>query len=125
MMILLIAIVVTIVKACRRLFSFSFHGAHRDLHSFPTRRSSDLTAEQGKPVAEAKGEILYGAAFIEWFAEEDLALDRKSTRLNSSHLGISYAVFCLKKKKHIRFYVHDDSIIIRLRHGAAACIVTN
>src|ERR1035441_10775649 len=28
-------------------------------------------------------------------------LDRKSTRLNSSHLGISYAVFCLKKKKHI------------------------
>src|SRR5262245_39695953 len=28
------------------------------------------------------------------------ARDRKSTRLNSSHLGISYAVFCLKKKKH-------------------------
>src|ERR1035438_10735190 len=28
-----------------------------------------------------------------------LAIDRKSTRLNSSHLGISYAVFCLKKKK--------------------------
>src|SRR5205814_5874099 len=27
-------------------------------------------------------------------------IDRKSTRLNSSHLGISYAVFCLKKKKH-------------------------
>src|SRR5947199_7298068 len=27
-----------------------------------------------------------------------LRLDRKSTRLNSSHLGISYAVFCLKKK---------------------------
>src|SRR5262245_65282891 len=29
----------------------------------------------------------------------DQAVDRKSTRLNSSHLGISYAVFCLKKKK--------------------------
>src|ERR1035438_8297704 len=28
--------------------------------------------------------------------------DRKSTRLNSSHLGISYAVFCLKKKKKTR-----------------------
>src|SRR5947199_7610467 len=28
-----------------------------------------------------------------------ILLDRKSTRLNSSHLGISYAVFCLKKKK--------------------------
>src|SRR5436853_4938650 len=32
-------------------------------------------------------------------AEFDRPLDRKSTRLNSSHLGISYAVFCLKKKK--------------------------
>src|SRR5205814_5367127 len=29
--------------------------------------------------------------------------DRKSTRLNSSHLGISYAVFCLKKKKKTRY----------------------
>ena len=29
-----------------------------------------LTAEQGKPLAEAKGEIAYGASFIEWFAEE-------------------------------------------------------
>jgi succinate-semialdehyde dehydrogenase/glutarate-semialdehyde dehydrogenase len=29
-----------------------------------------LTAEQGKPLAEAKGEILYGAAFIDWYAEE-------------------------------------------------------
>src|SRR3712207_7999369 len=29
----------------------------------------------------------------------DLLLDRKSTRLNSSHANISYAVFCLKKKK--------------------------
>src|SRR5947199_5994089 len=28
--------------------------------------------------------------------------DRKSTRLNSSHLGISYAVFCLKKKKQVQ-----------------------
>ena len=29
-----------------------------------------LTAEQGKPLAEAKGEIVYGASFIEWFGEE-------------------------------------------------------
>src|SRR5947199_10739179 len=33
----------------------------------------------------------------------DRRLDRKSTRLNSSHLGISYAVFCLKKKKKKSF----------------------
>src|SRR5699024_12233766 len=32
------------------------------------------------------------------------ALDRKSTRLNSSHVSISYAVFCLKKKKNIIIY---------------------
>src|SRR5437870_9852040 len=31
--------------------------------------------------------------------KEEIALDRKSTRLNSSHVAISYAVFCLKKKK--------------------------
>src|SRR3989442_5705652 len=31
----------------------------------------------------------------------DLSTDRKSTRLNSSHVRISYAVFCLKKKKNI------------------------
>lgn len=29
-----------------------------------------MTAEQGKPLAEAKGEVVYGASFIEWFAEE-------------------------------------------------------
>src|SRR2546426_10895249 len=33
------------------------------------------------------------------FPRDDQRLDRKSTRLNSSHLVISYAVFCLKKKK--------------------------
>src|SRR5215467_2708283 len=34
--------------------------------------------------------------------------DRKSTRLNSSHLVISYAVFCLKKKKNIIFIIIQD-----------------
>src|SRR3712207_8524025 len=36
--------------------------------------------------------------------EEVTDIDRKSTRLNSSHANISYAVFCLKKKKHNRRY---------------------
>src|SRR5260221_5293478 len=40
-------------------------------------------------------------SLIEHFAEE-LIKDRKSTRLNSSHTVISYAVFCLKKKKQRR-----------------------
>jgi succinate-semialdehyde dehydrogenase / glutarate-semialdehyde dehydrogenase len=34
-----------------------------------------LTAEQGKPIAEAKGEIAYGASFVEWFAEEAKRVD--------------------------------------------------
>src|SRR5262245_64338545 len=38
-----------------------------------------------------------GLAYLK--LSESGLLDRKSTRLNSSHLGISYAVFCLKKKK--------------------------
>src|SRR2546430_7070009 len=39
------------------------------------------------------------------------ALDRKSTRLNSSHSQISYAVFCLKKKILARF--HIDTVLAR------------
>src|SRR5690606_41493932 len=35
-------------------------------------------------------------------ADVGVLLDRKSTRLNSSHVKISYAVFCLKKKKNIK-----------------------
>src|SRR5256885_3509004 len=44
---------------------------------------------------------------LHWLKEIPLAgpLDRKSTRLNSSHLVISYAVFCLKKKKNITCYI--------------------
>src|SRR5256885_11446293 len=38
---------------------------------------------------------------------EQLRQDRKSTRLNSSHLVISYAVFCLKKKKKSQTAVHQ------------------
>src|SRR5947199_7089597 len=44
------------------------------------------------------------------------AKDRKSTRLNSSHLGISYAVFCLKKKKKNRNHIkHKQQIEINSR----------
>src|SRR2546430_13600579 len=38
--------------------------------------------------------------------------DRKSTRLNSSHSQISYAVFCLKKKKIAYNGQHDDSVLV-------------
>src|SRR5256885_7860580 len=40
-----------------------------------------------------------------------LRADRKSTRLNSSHLVISYAVFCLKKKKKMTDQDHRGSVV--------------
>src|SRR3712207_7641516 len=40
-------------------------------------------------------------------------VDRKSTRLNSSHANISYAVFCLKKKKNECTTNHENRIILR------------
>src|SRR3712207_7797433 len=51
-------------------------------------------------------------------ARFDMPRDRKSTRLNSSHANISYAVFCLKKKKTTQSYPHlalfalsDDAVV--------------
>src|SRR2546426_2407078 len=43
--------------------------------------------------------------------------DRKSTRLNSSHLVISYAVFCLKKKKKHNKKEHRDRSMKELKHA--------
>src|SRR2546430_7023146 len=44
-----------------------------------------------------------------WFNADHQGRDRKSTRLNSSHSQISYAVFCLKKKNDKRILVLADS----------------
>src|SRR3712207_8390293 len=44
------------------------------------------------------GDELQGSSFPTRYHSYGRALDRKSTRLNSSHANISYAVFCLKKK---------------------------
>src|SRR5438477_3275297 len=50
-------------------------------------------------------------------------LDRKSTRLNSSHMSISYAVFCLKKKK-IRFhYDHCKNSSVTMPLNSLDCYV--
>src|SRR5438045_7079765 len=94
------------------------------LHPFPTRRSSDLETQiwalKDVSFDVKKGEVVgiigrngagkstllrilsritpptEGSALVR--GRLGSLLDRKSTRLNSSHLGISYAVFCLKKK---------------------------
>src|SRR5437762_4847132 len=96
-----------VVEVPARSFScFFFYGDGdpRDLHSFPTRRSSDLTRARcglrsreflarAPPAARERAGGLPRLS-----APPDPARDRKSTRLNSSHRCISYAVFCLKKK---------------------------
>src|SRR5256885_13097187 len=48
-----------------------------------------------------------------------VALDRKSTRLNSSHLVISYAVFCLKKKKKIQRQSHTSTWLSITIHSSS------
>src|SRR5699024_12307700 len=69
---------------------------------FPTRRSSDLVGEVG-PVGRLLGPgglLCCGGRRLPRRGGRHVgAEDRKSTRLNSSHVSISYAVFCLKKKK--------------------------
>src|SRR5437870_10594638 len=72
------------------IFFFQGSGTHRNLHSFPTRRSSDL-------VVFEQLQFRHKSCLPE--VEHGREQDRKSTRLNSSHVAISYAVFCLKKKK--------------------------
>src|SRR5690606_40210309 len=87
----------------------------RDLRSFPTRRSSDLgrrvhrgarrcdpvdLRRLGRGLTRAEQEKSCGGDSLRIRAVASSAgtRDRKSTRLNSSHVKISYAVFCLKKK---------------------------
>src|SRR5438034_5891225 len=74
---------------------------------FPTRRSSDLPVRPDADVEELFAALggplpqtgLDPQAVLASLVE-DASPDRKSTRLNSSHTVISYAVFCLKKKKN-------------------------
>src|SRR5437879_7807686 len=93
-------------------FFSSSSGAHRDLHSFPTRRSSDLDVRKldGRAVTVGddhggvvggRAQLIVGVDGVGAARAVEAALrDRKSTRLNSSHRCISYAVFCLKKKNN-------------------------
>src|SRR5258708_24247754 len=61
------------------------------------------------------------AATLETLAWALPRLDRKSTRLNSSHQIISYAVFCLKKKKvndiNVKTVLNSGSASVSIRHG--------
>src|SRR5690606_40793658 len=72
---------------------------------FPLRMVSSATRSRGMPAAsnlapkiDARGEMTTRRPRA-LAARRQAWTDRKSTRLNSSHVKISYAVFCLKKKK--------------------------
>src|SRR5690606_40461031 len=102
-----------------RILFIQCYADHRDLHSFPTRRSSDLCGARGDECGRAAAAVAPGGGELrragqapvagapggdgvvagQWSVGSVVGRDRKSTRLNSSHVKISYAVFCLKKKR--------------------------
>src|SRR3989442_11006780 len=65
---------------------------------FRSREQGHLRRVEREPVEDTAQHPVRGPARLRQ-AEPVKPLDRKSTRLNSSHVRISYAVFCLKKKK--------------------------
>src|SRR5699024_11350491 len=104
------------------IFLFLIYVYHRHIHSFPTRRSSDLHHIYIEKIFIIGGVIVkdHGNKIAQSpVAESSLVGDRKSTRLNSSHVSISYAVFCLKKKNKIiiNSYTLSDIKLV--------CIVVN
>src|SRR5438445_3652104 len=68
-----------------------------DAEFFRRTLTDDFTAIVTTGDMAGKDDFVEGVAGLHG---KDLRLDRKSTRLNSSHANISYAVFCLKKKKN-------------------------
>src|SRR3712207_8748579 len=85
------------------------------LFPYTTLFRSQLVAELSKEVGESADYLDTNRAYrsekdvFEDFTQEErnqmFGVDRKSTRLNSSHANISYAVFCLKKKKSIHILI--------------------
>src|SRR5256885_3074108 len=87
--------------ATTEIYTLSLHDA------LPICRASAVALRSGAPLHVRAESIRAGQAPAAGAGDDGReladecrhALDRKSTRLNSSHLVISYAVFCLKKKK--------------------------
>src|SRR5262245_64481321 len=80
------------------IYTLSLHDA------LPISAASSSSAKNGLPserawIADRTSVGSASCASSSMSRSSSSVADRKSTRLNSSHLGISYAVFCLKKKK--------------------------
>src|SRR5256885_8700637 len=97
-------------------FSFFFFNdtATTEIYTLSLHDALPISLAEGGEVGRLSMRI-EGGVRTELLVEEEE--DRKSTRLNSSHLVISYAVFCLKKKKK-----NTDAVmpLSKLRSGCAA-----
>src|SRR5699024_12094570 len=83
--------------------SFSDGGKYNSVEA-AVKRALEMV-EEGADIIDVGG-YSTRPGYTEITAEEEIErTDRKSTRLNSSHVSISYAVFCLKKKKQYYFIV--------------------
>ena len=70
-----------------------------------------MTAEQGKPLAEARGEVIYGASFIEWFAEEGKRVYGETiptTDTEQAHAGHQAADRRVRGHHAVEFSDRDD-----------------
>src|SRR3989475_9403730 len=79
----------------------------------PVVLASELGVEEGGPADDATARLVAFCRAVgadTYLAGQYGARDRKSTRLNSSHSQISYAVFCLKKKKKEHEHAREDSM---------------
>src|SRR3712207_8597716 len=95
--------------ATTEIYTLSLHdalpifGFFRDLTARGLTGVALVTSDAHAGLVAAIGATVPGAAWQRCrthYAANLMAVDRKSTRLNSSHANISYAVFCLKKKKN-------------------------
>src|SRR3989442_10932889 len=91
-----------ICRACERVGFFYLAG-----HGVPQPLIDDVFAASREFHAiplDSKAALKINENNIGYLVDLERGLDRKSTRLNSSHVRISYAVFCLKKKKNKQYF---------------------
>src|SRR3712207_7468940 len=98
--------------ATTEIYTLSLHDA---LPIWPTRSTPLLVpvcwpSPPAKPVYSSPASSETFSSCVSSFR------DRKSTRLNSSHANISYAVFCLKKKNQAHCAVHRDDLRMPVDH---------
>src|SRR2546430_3915203 len=102
------------------LFFFFFNDtATTEIYTLSLHDALPISCQLMKSVCPRcrSSENFFNSTSLKWLRLQRLwSKDRKSTRLNSSHSQISYAVFCLKKKKRYRRLV--DAYILHARRTA-------